>query len=64
MVMVYYSTMKTLALGLLLVLSVNSNAAVSTWDTTSFADVDPWELNSPIEVVEEPVMVSSVSFNA
>ena len=59
--MVYYSTMKTLAL--MLVLSVNTMAAVSTWDTTSFADVDPWELNV-VEVVEEPAMVSSGSFSA
>ena len=53
--------MKTLAL--MLVLSVNTMAAVSTWDTTSFADVDPWELNV-VEVVEEPAMVSSGSFSA
>lgn len=56
--------MKTLALAAMLVLSVNSNAAVSTWDTTSFADVDPWELNSVIEVVEEPVMAASPTFSA
>ena len=55
--------MKTLALAVMLVLSVNTMAAVSTWDTTSFADVDPWELNA-VEVVEEPVMVSSGSFSA
>jgi hypothetical protein len=56
--------MKTLALVSFLVLSVNLMAAVPTWDTTSFADVDPWELNAEVEVVEEPVVVSSVSFNA
>jgi hypothetical protein len=58
--------MKTLALAVmlvLLVLSVNATAAVPTWDTTSFADVDPWELNAVLEVEEFPVVVSS-SFNA
>ena len=59
--MVYYSTMKTLAL--MLLLTVNAMAAVPTWDTLSFSDVDPWELNAAVEV-EEPVVVTSTSFNA
>ena len=61
--MVYYSTMKTLALMLVLVLSVNSNAAVCISDSTPY-EVDPWELNSVIEVVEEPVMAASPTFSA
>lgn len=55
--------MKTLALSLMLVLSVNSNAAVCISDPTPY-EVDPWELPAAVEVVEEPAMVSSGSFSA
>ena len=62
--MVYYSTMKTLALMLVLVLSVNSNAAVCISDSTPY-EVDPWEIQAVEEaVVEEPVMATSGSFSA
>jgi len=61
--MVYYSTMKTLALVSLLTVNLMAAAAVPTWDTLSFSDVDPWELNA-VEIVDEVPVVSSGSFNA
>jgi hypothetical protein len=60
--MVYYGTMKTLALSLMLVLTVNGMAAVNIWDTTSFSDVDPWELTEEVE--EEETVVVTSGFNA
>ena len=49
---------------LVLVLSVNSNAAVCISDSTPY-EVDPWEIQAAEEaVVEEPAMVSSGSFSA
>ena len=60
--MVYYSTMKTLALGLLMAVNLVAAAAVPTWDTLSFSDVDPWELMEEVE--EEIVTITSGSFNA
>ena len=59
--MVYYSTMKTLALAVMLVLSVNATAAVCISDPTPY-EVDPWELMEEVE--EEIVTITSGSFNA
>jgi hypothetical protein len=55
--------MKTLALVSLLTVNLMAAAAVPTWDTLSFSDVDPWELNA-VEIVDEVPVVSSGSFNA
>jgi hypothetical protein len=53
--------MKTLALAVMLVLSVNATAAVCISDPTPY-EVDPWELMEEVE--EEIVTITSGSFNA
>jgi hypothetical protein len=55
--------MKTLALSLVLLVTVNAQALVTTWDFLYYAETDPWELQE--ELVEEtPVVTTSGSFNS